>query len=360
MIDAEFWRGRRVLLTGHTGFKGSWASLLLNALGAEVFGLARSPEHADDLFNVAEIEGDVAHAIGDVRHVEDVWAAVANAQPHIVIHMAAQALVRRSYQEPIETYATNVMGTVHVLDALRRSPGVEAVVIVTSDKCYENTGSLAGCREDDRMGGHDPYSNSKGCAELVVDAYRRSYFAGPNFPHVASGRAGNVIGGGDWSQDRLVPDAIRAFRAGALLRIRNPHAIRPWQHVLDPIIGYLVLAQRLARGGMPFAGGWNFGPTAASEVPVEEVVNKLIGFWGGAASWERDSGEHPHEAAYLKLDCTKAATQLGWRPRIGLDDALRLTVQWYRAFDERQNMRSVSIKQIEEVLKHDAVAGAMV
>ena len=350
VIDRAFWAGRRVFLTGHTGFKGAWASLVLDALGAEVHGFALPPDEERNLFAAAGVERSVRHRTGDVRDLAALRTALAEARPAIVIHMAAQSRVRLSYAEPVETYATNVLGTVHLLEAVRHVPEVEAVVVVTSDKCYENLGWVWGYREPERLGGHDPYSNSKACAELVTDAYRRSFFGRDGAARIASARAGNVIGGGDWARDRLVPDAIRAFLAGVRLHIRNPLSVRPWQHVLDPVVGYLVLAQRLAQGGSDLAEGWNFGPTAASEVSVQQVADALVGLWGGSAGWDRDHGEHPHEASLLKLDCAKASARLVWHPLLGLDEALRMTVEWYRAFAAGRNMRHVSLAQIEGVL----------
>jgi CDP-glucose 4,6-dehydratase len=351
-MNPEFWRGRRVFLTGHTGFKGSWLSLALKSLGADVWGFALEPDDARGLFSAAGVERDVHHRIGDIRDLAALSASVEEAAPSIVIHMAAQSLVRRSYAEPVETYATNVMGTVHVLEAVRSQPRIEAVVIVTSDKCYENVGVPTRFREPDRLGGHDPYSNSKGCAELVTDAYRRSFSKGAS-ARIASARAGNVIGGGDWSSNRLVPDAMRAFLDGATLRIRNPGAVRPWQHVLDPVLAYLDLAERLVTAGDGFAEAWNFGPTEASEVSVERIVDGLIQRWGDGALWEHDRGDHPHEAAYLGLDCSKALERLGWQPRVELDEALDLTVDWYRAFHDRSDLRALTLRQIESEL--DAV-----
>lgn len=350
VIDPGFWRGRKVLLTGHTGFKGAWASLLLEGLGATVDGVALEPATERDVFVAADVGGAVRHRVLDIRDREALLAAVRAAEPEIVLHMAAQALVRPSYADPVGTYDTNVMGTVHLLDAVRQVPGVRAVLVVTSDKCYENTNSPIGYRETDRMGGHDPYSNSKGCAELVTDAFRRSYFGGPGATLIASGRAGNVIGGGDWSSDRLVPDAIRAFLGHAPLRIRNPGAIRPWQHVLDPVLGYLTLLERLSLDGPTLAEGWNFGPSADSEVPVETVVDGLTRRWGNGARWERDGADHPHEANLLKLDCSKASAGLRWRPLLGLDEALDLTVAWYKAQASGADMRAVTRGQIETVL----------
>lgn len=349
MIDPAFWAGRRVFLTGHTGFKGAWASLLLESVGAQVTGFSLPPRSERDLFVVAGVGTDARHRTGDIRDLAALTEAVQEAEPEIVIHMAAQALVRESYADPVGTYATNVMGTVNLLEAVRRQGGAKAVLVVTSDKCYDNVGWVWGYRETDALGGHDPYSNSKACTELVTDAYRRSFFHADGAALIASGRAGNVIGGGDWSPDRLVPDAIRAFMAGEPLRIRNPRAVRPWQHVLDPVLAYLQLCERLVTGGRPFAQGWNFGPPAAGEVPVETIVDGLVRRWGDDARWEKDAGEHPHEAAYLKLDCSKAMNHLGWRPLIPLEQALDLTVEWYRAYDKGANMREMTLEQIKRV-----------
>jgi CDP-glucose 4,6-dehydratase len=351
VIDPKFWSHRRVFLTGHTGFKGSWTVLLLRHLGAHVTGFALPPIDPEDLFEVADLKSALEqHVLADICAAGPIADAMTAAKPEIVIHMAAQSLVRPSYEDPIRTYATNVMGTVHVLDAVRRAPSVRAVVSVTSDKCYENLGWVWGYRETDRLGGHDPYSNSKACAELVTDAYRSSFFAPAGTCQVATARAGNVIGGGDWARDRLVPDAMRAFMAQTPLRIRNPAAVRPWQHVLDPVLGYLRLAQRLVEDGRTYAEGWNFGPAAASEVPVSHIVETLVRLWGEGARWERDAGEHPHEAAYLKLDCSKAAARLGWRPLIELEAALDLTVEWYRALAAGADMRALTLGQMQRVL----------
>jgi CDP-glucose 4,6-dehydratase len=350
VIDPAFWRGRRVFLTGHTGFKGAWLSLLLRSFGAEIHCFALPPESEQNLFVVAGVANDVNHRLGDIRDIAALRAALEAANPDIVIHMAAQALVRRSYAAPVETYAANVMGTVHLLEAARSLSGIRAIVVVTSDKCYENSGELRAFRESDPMGGYDPYSSSKGCAEIVTAAYRRSFFQSPASPLVATSRAGNVIGGGDWAADRLVPDLMRSFMAGEVVRIRNPGAIRPWQHVLDPLIGYLMLAQRLAQGEREFADGWNFGPREGSEAPVSSLVQSLAGHWGAGARWEADKGDNPHEAAYLKLDCEKARTRLGWRPAIELERALQLCVQWYRAFYDGSDMRSVTLQQINAVV----------
>ncbi|WP_342740143.1 CDP-glucose 4,6-dehydratase [Bradyrhizobium sp. B117] len=345
VINRSFWVGKRVFLTGHTGFKGAWLCLLLSQLGAEVYGLALEPESEDGLFVSAAVKDIVHHTIGDIREVDAVGKAVDAAQPDIVIHMAAQPLVRRSYQAPVETYATNVMGTVHLLECVRSVPTVQAVVIVTSDKCYENREWPWSYREADQLGGRDPYSNSKGCAEMVTAAYRDSFFQTKTAARVATVRAGNVIGGGDWSTDRLVPDAMRAFISKQPLRIRNPSSVRPWQHVLDPLIGYLVLTERLVNEGKRFEGGWNFGPQMDGEVSVAVLADALVRHWGEGCSWEREHGEQPHEANYLKLDCSKARNLLGWRPLIEFEDVLRLTVDWYRAHQRGEDMRRFSLEQ---------------
>jgi CDP-glucose 4,6-dehydratase len=352
VIDRAFWRGRRVLLTGHTGFKGAWATLLLRALGAEVCGFALPPEHEDGLFNVAGVANDLRHSIGDINHAAALTTLIGQFRPEIVLHMAAQSLVRKSYLQPVETYMTNVMGTVHVLEAMRHVDSVRAAVIVSSDKCYENVGFDRGYVETDALGGSDPYSSSKAGTELVTQSYRRSYFSDASGPQVASARAGNVIGGGDWSTDRLVPDAIRAFSKNQTLLIRNARSVRPWQHVLDPVLGYLQLAEALINQGQRFAEGWNFGPGPMSEVTVGEVADHLVRRWGATANWSRDTGEHPHEAAYLRLDCTKANTKLGWNPILPLERALDLTVDWYKHFDSGASMRDISIAQINQVLDH--------
>jgi CDP-glucose 4,6-dehydratase len=350
VIDSGFWRDRPVFLTGHTGFKGAWMTLVLKSMGAKVYGFSLPPENERGIFVAANVVDDVDHHLGDIRNYESVRSAIVEAKPSVVIHMAAQALVRRSYAAPVETYSTNVMGTVHLLEAVRQQPTVDAVVVVTSDKVYENLNWSWGYREVDQLGGYDPYSNSKACTELVVDSYRRSFFRGDQAAFVATARAGNVIGGGDWAQDRLVPDAIGAFSKGVPLLIRNPGAVRPWQHVLDPVLAYLLLAERLVDAGDAFAQTWNFGPSAASEVPVESIVQGLVKAWGEGASWVRDVGEHPHEAAYLKLDCSKAIKQLGWAPLLCLDSTLSLTAEWYKAQQSGADMRAATLGQVLAVL----------
>lgn len=356
MIDRGFWSGRRVFLTGHTGFKGAWTSLLLASMGARVFGYALAPQSDQDLFITAKVANDVRHREADIRDFEKLRAAIAEDLPEIVIHMAAQALVRPSYGAPLDTFMTNVMGTAHVLEAVRHARSVQAVVVVTSDKCYDNVGWVWGYREADRLGGHDPYSNSKACAELVTDSYRRSFFSDPDSACVASARAGNVIGGGDWARDRLVPDAMRAFLQHGALHIRNPRSIRPWQHVLDPIIGYLVLAQRLVQHGREYAESWNFGPTSDSDLSVGGIADMLVSLWGGSARWETDAGVHPHEAAYLRLDCSKARSKLDWYPLFDVRSALALTVEWYGAYRAKADMRAVTLAQIANALSAAAPA----
>jgi CDP-glucose 4,6-dehydratase len=306
---AGFCAGKRVLLTGHTGFKGTWLSLYLQMLGAKVTGLSLAPEGAPNLFTVARTDSGMTSVVGDIRDLAAVERTVTAAAPDVVIHMAAQALVRRSYREPVETYATDVLGTVHVLDAIRRLTKARACVVVTSDKCYENREWIWPYRENEPMGGHDPYSNSKGCAELVVSAYRASFFREAGIG-LASARAGNVIGGGDWSEDRLIPDLLRGFVDGKPTMIRQPNSIRPWQHVLDALHGYLILTERLWNEPIAAADGWNFGPADTGAVPVHVIADQLVAKWGDGAAWSRDNQASAHEAHLLKLDSTKARTLL--------------------------------------------------
>jgi CDP-glucose 4,6-dehydratase len=343
-----FWRGKRVFLTGHTGFKGSWLSLWLQSLGAQVGGLALAPSTQPDLFTAARVaEGMGSSVIGDIRDLATVRQAMSAFKPEIVIHMAAQALVRASYADPVQTYATNVMGTVHVLEAARHTASVRCIVNVTTDKCYENREWVWGYREDEPMGGHDPYSNSKGCAELVTAAYRNSFFAEAGVV-LASARAGNVIGGGDWASDRLVPDILRAFERGEPVQVRNPLSTRPWQHVLEPLSGYLALAEALWESGPSFAEGWNFGPLDEDARPVRWIVEHMAEAWGEGAGWQHDAGEHPHEANYLKLDISKARHRLHWQPRWRLDAALNHIVSWHRAWLAQQDVRELCLAQIGE------------
>ena len=349
-VHPAFWKNKSVFLTGHTGFKGSWLSIWLSSMGAKVTGYALAPNTTPNLFDVLAIDSLIEKShIADIRDLATLQKSMSEAKSDIVIHMAAQPLVRYSYANPVETYATNVMGTVHVLESTRTLESVRATVVVTTDKCYENREREAGYREDEAMGGFDPYSSSKGCAELVTSAYRQSYFS-KSVNHLASARAGNVIGGGDWSQDRLIPDAIKAFEANKSLMIRNPLATRPWQHVLEPLSGYLILAQALYEQGAAYASAWNFGPRDDDNRTVQEVVNLLISSWGNSARWEKEGSEQPHEAHLLKLDCSKAHTQLGWTPKWSLELAMQNIVQWQKAFQTKENMQAVSLAQINQYM----------
>jgi CDP-glucose 4,6-dehydratase len=345
MISEEFWRGKRVFLTGHTGFKGSWLALWLRRLGADVTGYALEPPTDPSLFDLAQLGNTLQDIRGDVRDPEHLHMEMSKVRPEIVIHMAAQALVRRSYQQPVENYATNVMGTVNLLEAVRRTGGVRAVLIITSDKCYENREWLWGYRENEPMGGFDPYSSSKGCAELATAAYRNSYFADTETA-VASARAGNVIGGGDWATDRLLPDMMRAAMDGRATKLRNPGAIRPWQHVLEPLCGYLILAERLCLEGQAYAEGWNFGPSDEDAGPVAGIASELSSLWEDV-QWVADETPHPHEAHHLKLDCSKARQRLGWTPLLPLAQALSWTVDWYRTYARGSDVRQLTEQHIE-------------
>jgi CDP-glucose 4,6-dehydratase len=346
-VDPVFWKGKRVFLTGHTGFKGSWLSLWLQSMGADLQGLALDPPTKPSLFVEANVTAGMRSAIGDIRNYERVLQVVSEFRPEIVIHLAAQPLVRYSYKNPIETYATNVMGTVHLFEAIRQVGTAKVVVNVTTDKCYENKEWVWGYREDEPMGGFDPYSSSKGCSELVTSAYRRSYFA-DNGIALASARAGNVIGGGDWAEDRLIPDILRAFEANRPVIIRNPNSIRPWQHVLEPLSGYLVLAQQLWRNPVAYAQGWNFGPKDEDAKPVEWIAKTLVDLWGGGASWKIDADKSLHEAGYLKLDISKATAILGWSPRWSLDAALEKIVDWSIEVRNKNNAAAICLTQIRE------------
>jgi len=355
-MEMNFWSGKKVFLTGHTGFKGSWLCLWLHQLGAEVHGYALQPPTTPSLFELAQVADLLhSHKIADVRDGATLAAAMQRAQPEIVIHMAAQPLVRDSYKIPVETYAINVMGTVNLLEAVRLCPSVKAVVNVTTDKCYENKEWAWGYRENEPMGGYDPYSNSKACSELITAAYRSSFFNAKDYTihgvALATARAGNVIGGGDWASDRLIPDCISALLQGETILIRNPHAIRPWQHVLEPLSGYLTLAQNLYENGIKYAAAWNFGPSDDDARPVDWIVQKMCEKWGSGAVYKIDDGEHPHEAHYLKLDCSKARAELGWQPRWRLATALDSIIEWTRAYREKQEMREVCLKQIDSYIR---------
>lgn len=351
-VTPQFWRGRKVFVTGHTGFKGSWLCLWLQNLGAEITGYALKPPTSPSLFEVAGVAQGMTSIEGDVRDLRAIGEAMRTAAPEIVIHMAAQPLVRYSYENPVETYETNVMGTVNVLEAVRTTPSVRAVVNITTDKCYENREWVWGYREADPMGGYDPYSSSKGCAELVSAAYRSSFFNPVDYEKhrvaVATARAGNVIGGGDWAADRLIPDILGAFSQGRPVSMRNPYSIRPWQHVLEPLHGYLILAERLYEDGSKYAEAWNFGPADEDARPVGWIVKQMAERWGASASYQIADAGHRHEAAFLKLDISKARSQLGWSPRWSLAVALSRIVDWHRAYLASDDMRSKSISQINE------------
>lgn len=353
MASKRFWQGKRVLITGHTGFKGSWLSLWLQSLGAKVCGVALDPPTEPSLFKEANVEQDMESIIADIRDLDSVQNVFQNFKPEIIFHMAAQPLVRHSYENPIETYSTNVLGTVNVLEAARHSKTAKAIINITTDKCYENREWVWGYREEEPMGGHDPYSSSKGCSELVSAAYRNSYFKAMNIG-LATARAGNVIGGGDWATDRLVPDILDAITQGKPVLIRNPKAVRPWQHVLEPLSGYLTLAESLLKKPHHFDQAFNFGPKDDDSLPVLDIVRKLTDKWGDGAEWLIDSNENPHEANYLKLDISKARMQLGWNPRWSLDKALTRIVDWQRAWLSKSDMKKITLEQIKEFMSEGA------
>lgn len=344
-VNPSFWKGRKVLVTGHTGFKGAWLGLWLERLGARVTGLALPPEEPA-LFTSIDLASRIDSRIGDVRDDEAIRRALDVSEAEIVFHLAAQSLVHEGYREPVETYSTNVLGTVQLLEAVRRADSVSAVVVVTTDKCYENREWPWGYRESDRLGGKDPYSSSKACAELVTAAYRSSYFGDGSAPAVATARAGNVIGGGDWSADRLIPDLMRGALDGSAVRIRRPRAIRPWQHVLEPLAGYLLLAERLVAGEPGSAGPWNFGPAESDSWTVGEIVERLAALWGDDLPWQLDDADHPAEAGLLTLDSSKVRRLLGWRPRLDLPTALEWVVEWYRAAADGGDLTQLSAAQI--------------
>ena len=351
-VDPSFWNGKRVFLTGHTGFKGGWLSLWLSNMGAKVTGYALAPNTKPSFFDVVGLADLLEqNHIADIRDLAPLQLAMKQASPDVLIHMAAQPLVRYSYDNPLETFSTNVMGTANVLETARDIEPLKAIVVVTTDKCYENQEWVWGYRENEPLGGTDPYSSSKACAELVTSAYRQSFFSGvlaTSHAAVASARAGNVIGGGDWSVDRLVPDALAAFEANKPLVLRNPLATRPWQHVLEPLSGYLVLAQALFTHGKEFASAWNFGPSHEDNQTVEHVINALSDAWGSKVGWQQDPQSQPHEAHLLKLDCSKAHQQLGWTPKWKLAQSIEKIMQWHKAFSSEKDMKAISLEQINE------------
>lgn len=352
MVDTNFWKGKKIFITGHTGFKGSWLCLWLSRLNAKVTGYALNPPTDPNLYALCRIDKLVRTTIADIRDGVLLTKAMQAAEPEVVIHMAAQPLVRDSYKIPVDTYSINVMGTVNLFEAVRATKSVKAVINVTTDKCYENKEWVWGYRENEPMGGYDPYSNSKACSELVTTAYRSSYFNEKDHAThgvaIASARAGNVIGGGDWALDRLIPDFIRAILKKEKVVIRNPQAIRPWQHVLEPLSGYLMLAQKLVVEGPRFNGGWNFGPDDSDAKPVAWLVERLCAKWGSGASYSLDKGTHPHEAHYLKLDCSKAKTELGWHPQWDLEKAIDSIIEWTRVYTAHENVATICTKQIDD------------
>ena len=350
-VDSSFWKDKKVFLTGHTGFKGSWLSLWLQNMGAVVKGYSLVVNTEPALFTQANVAAEMESEIGDIRNLEQLTKSMVSFSPDILIHMAAQPLVRLSYQEPVDTYTTNVIGTVNVLEAARKCPNLKAIVSVTTDKCYENKEWDWGYREIESMGGHDPYSSSKGCAELVTSAYRRSFFSSDDTASLASARAGNVIGGGDWAEDRLIPDILRAFEKSEPVVIRNPLSTRPWQHVLEPLSGYLVLAQELFLNGDDFAEGWNFGPKDEDCKPVSWILNQMVESWGGNASWSLDKKNNPHEAGFLKLDCSKASNRLKWNPKWSLQQTLKLIVGWHQIYINGGDLKAECLKEINSYIK---------
>ncbi|GKX63866.1 CDP-glucose 4,6-dehydratase [Pragia fontium] len=354
MIEQTFWQGKRVFVTGHTGFKGSWMSLWLQNMGATVCGYSLPAPTTPSLFECASVASHMISIEGDIRDYKALHKAINEFKPEIIFHMAAQPLVRLSYDEPVDTYSTNVMGTVHLLEVVRHIEGIKAVVNITSDKCYENKEWLWGYRENEPMGGYDPYSNSKGCAELVTSAYRDSYFNPAQYQQhgigLATVRAGNVIGGGDWAADRLVPDILKAFEKSEAVTVRNPNAIRPWQHVLEPLSGYLLLAQYLYSNGAEYSEGWNFGPNDSDATTVGEIVEQMVNLWGENARWILDGQNHPHEAHYLKLDCSKAKMRLNWSPRWDLEEALTRIVAWHKTWLNTADMFDYCIREINDYM----------
>lgn len=349
-MNKTFWKEKKVLITGHTGFKGSWLSLWLQNSGAKLIGYSLSPPTIPNLFEVANVKKEMHSLSGDIRDLQHLINTVEEFKPEIIIHMAAQSLVRYSYTNPIETYTTNVMGTVNVLEAVRQTKSVRVVLMVTSDKCYKNNEWLWGYRENEPMGGRDPYSSSKACAEIITSAFLHSYFPSESYDQhgvlVASARAGNVIGGGDWSNDRLVPDIVKSFLENRTVIIRSPDAIRPWQHVLEPLNGYLCLIEKLWETGLEFTGGWNFGPNDDDVREVSWIVEKMANLWGENVKWALDKSQNPHEAQYLKLDCSKAKNILKWSPKLNLNTSLEWIINWYRNYSLGMNMRSYTESEI--------------
>ena len=351
-MNASFWKGRKVFITGHTGFKGSWLSLWLQHLSADVVGFALPPPTVPSLFESADVAAGMRSITGDVRDPSQLRECLAAHRPDVVFHMAAQSVVRASYVDPAGTYATNVMGTVNLFDALRGMPGRAAIVNITTDKVYQNNEWVWGYRESDALGGRDPYSNSKACSELVTQAFAESYFggagqSGESAKLIATARAGNVIGGGDWTPDQLLPDVVKALQEGRQPVLRNPQSVRPWQFVLDCLGGYMTLAERLFMDGGDFTGAWNFGPSSDDAREVRQIVERLAARWPGPRGWHQDPGPHPHEAGILKLDSTKSTESLGWRPRLAVDEALDWIADWYVRYFDGTPARALCLEQIK-------------
>jgi CDP-glucose 4,6-dehydratase len=346
VVNMNFWQGKKVLITGHTGFKGGWLSLWMKHLGADVVGYSLKPPTSANLFVAANIANEINSIEGDVRNERQLSQVIKQFQPEIVFHMAAQSLVRKSYDDPVVTFESNVMGTVHVLNAIRFSDKTRVVINVTSDKCYENKEWPWGYRENDPLGGSDPYSASKGCAEIITGAFRHSFYTQKGI-HLASVRAGNVIGGGDWAKDRIIPDIIRSCVNGQSPIIRNPHAIRPWQHVLEPLNGYITLAETLWNSGEEFAAGWNFGPKEENILTVGQLTEKVLNLWGTDLEWFYDKSSHLHEAQMLRLDCSKAKSLLGWIPKLNIEQTLEWTVNAYKLYHEGYKMKTIVMEQIK-------------
>lgn len=347
-VDVQFWKNKKVFLTGHTGFKGSWLSLWLQSMGSNVKGYSLEPNTSPSLFKKASVADEMISDIGDIRDLEKLSNSMTSFDPDILIHMAAQPLVRYSYINPVETYSTNVIGTVNVLEAARKCSNLKSIVSITTDKCYENKEWEWGYRENEPMGGHDPYSSSKGCAELVTSAYRSSFFNTESTAHIASARAGNVIGGGDWSDDRLIPDILRAFEKSDPVIIRNPLSTRPWQHVLEPLSGYLLLAQKLYNDGKDYAEAWNFGPKDDGCKPVNWILDQMVALWGDGAKWQLDKNSNPHEAGFLKLDISKAYSKLKWSPKWGLNETLELIINWHKKYMSNNDIKIECLNEIKK------------
>ena len=346
-VNPSFWQGKKVFLTGHTGFKGSWLSLWLQSMGVLVKGYSLAPPTSPSLFVIADVAQNMETQIGDIRDLATLKESMLNFNPDILIHMAAQPLVRLSYIEPVDTYTTNVIGTVNVLEAARICSNLKAIVSVTTDKCYENKEWAWGYRENEPMGGHDPYSSSKGCAELVASSYRNSFFNTKSSAALATARAGNVIGGGDWADCRLIPDILKAFENSKSVVVRNPLSTRPWQHVLEPLSGYLVLAENLYTNGQEYAGAWNFGPKDEDCKPVNWILERMLATWGPGAAWGLDQNNNPHEAGFLKLDCSKAKQKLHWEPKWNLEYTLKLIVNWHKAWINKEDLKKECLKEID-------------